>query len=87
MDRVRTLHEEQVDIEDDLEVARQEVLQKRDRPLLESLGQNRVVRVEEGLGDDRPGVVPADLLLVNVNAHELDDGKSRVRVVELDGIV
>ena len=41
------LHEVVVDQVDELEVARQDLLEKRDGPALERLGQHRVVRVRE----------------------------------------
>jgi hypothetical protein len=63
-------------------VAREEVLEERDGPLLERLGQHGVVRVEEGVGDDLPRGVPRLILLVDEDAHELG---YRERRVGLDG--
>ena len=65
----------------------QQMLQQRDGPLLERLGKYGMVRVEEGLGDDGPSIVPANFLLIDEDAHELDDGERRVSIVELDGVV
>ena len=61
------------------------MLQQRNGPLFESFGEDSVVGEEEHVGDDLPGFVPRNLLLVNENAHELRNGESRVGIVELDG--
>ena len=63
----------------------QQPLEQRDRPLLERLGQQRVVGVAEDLLGDVPGLVPRHALLVDQHAHQLGDGDGRVRVVELNG--
>ena len=63
------------------------MLHEPDGPLLERLGKYGMVRVEEGLGDDGPGIIPANFLLIDEDAHELDDGERRVSIVELDGDV
>jgi len=44
-----------------------------------------VIGVGTCFGGDFPGVVPGKTFLVDEDAHELRDGKGRVRVVELDG--
>ena len=49
-----------VDLEDDLEVPRQQQLEPGERPLLQRLGQQRVVRVGERPTGEIPGVVPAE---------------------------
>ena len=74
-----------VDLEDDLEVARQQHLEPRERPFLERLGQQRVVRVRERPLGEVPGLVPSEVRLVEQDPHQLGDGHGRVRVVELDG--
>ena len=66
---------------------RQQVLHERDRPLLQRLGEDSVVGVEERVGGNLPGGVPGHVLLVDEDAHELDNGESRVSVVELNGVV
>lgn len=80
-------HELEVDVENDLHMSGEEVLDERDRPHLESLGEDRVVGVRESASDDVPGVVKVDVLLVDQDPLELDDGERRVGVVELDGNV
>lgn len=37
-----------------------------------------MVGVEEDVGDDRPGLLPVEVLLVKEDAHQLGDGKGRV---------
>ena len=74
-----------VDLEDDLEMARQQHLEPRQRPLLQRLGQERVIRVGERPSGEIPGLVPAEVRLVEQDSHELGDGQRRVGVVELDG--
>ena len=55
------------------------------RPLLQRLGQQRVVGVGERAHGQVPGLVPAEVGLVEQDAHQLGDRDRRVRVVELDG--
>lgn len=42
-------------------------------------------RLRRLLGDDGPGLVPAEALAVEQEAHQLGRGERRVRVVHLDG--
>ena len=49
--------------------------------------QDSVVREEERVRDNFPRFVPGDILLIDEDAHELDDGERRVSIVELDGVV
>ena len=44
-----------------------------------------MIGVAEGGGDNRPRVVPSELLLVDEDALKLGDRDRGVRVVELDG--
>ena len=76
-----------VDLADDLGNAREQAIKDVDVPGLEGLGQNRVVRVGEGLGNNCPGLFPAEAMLVHEDAHEFGDGEDRVGVVELNGVV
>lgn len=70
-----------VDLVDELEVAGEEVLEEREGPLLKGLGEDGVVGVRKHLGGDLPRNVVRNLLLVDEDAHELDDGDGRVGVV------
>lgn len=84
---LHSLEELVVDIVDDLHVSRQEVLDERDGPLLQSFGQDGVVGVAEGSADDVPGIIEGNVLLIDQDALQLDNSKRRVSVVELDGHV
>ena len=55
------------------------------RPLLQRLGQQRVIRVGEGRARHRPRFVPAERVLIDEQPHQLRDGDRRMRVVELHG--
>ena len=58
---------------------------QRERPLLQRLGQQRVVRVGERPPRQVPRLVPAETRLVEEDPHQLGDRERRVGVVELDG--
>lgn len=79
------LEEEEVDVVDDLQVSGQQVLDQTDGPLLEGLGQDGVVGVAKRGRDEVPRLIPLELLEVDKDALELDNGQRRVRVVQLDG--
>ncbi len=72
-----------VDAVDDLEMPRQQPLEQLDRPGLQRLGQQRVVGVGQRRDRDLPGLVPAEIVQVDQDAHQLGDGEARMRVVEL----
>ena len=80
------LHQEVfVDLENDLKMARQDLVEETDAPFLERLGHQGVVRVGEGPRHDPPGLVPGHSVLVVQDSLEFDHGDRRVGVVELDG--
>ncbi len=74
-----------VDLVDDLQVARQHALEQGHGPGFQRLGHEGVVGVGEGAGDDVPGFLPGEFVLVQQQTHQLGDGDGRVGVVELDG--
>ena len=74
-----------VDLEDDLQVARQQRLEPRERPFFERLGQQRMVRVRERPLGEVPGLIPSEMRLVEQDPHELGDRHGRVRIVKLHG--
>ena len=78
------VQEAPVDLVDDLQVPGQEGLEQLDRPLLQGLGQERVVGVRQGAHREVPRLVPAELRLVEQDAHQLGHGHRRMGVVELD---
>ena len=73
------------DLVDDLVHAGEELGERADGPLLQSLGQDGVVGVAHDLRHDVPGVVPLELLLVDEDAHELGAAHGGVGVVGVDG--
>ena len=83
--RADVVEEAAVDLVDDLQVPRQHQLEQADRPVLQRLGQQRVVGVGQRPPRQVPGLVPAELRLVEQDPHQLGDGQRGMRVVELDG--
>ena len=79
------VEEAAIDLVDDLQVPRDQQLEELDRPLLQRLGQQRVIGVGQRAHGEVPGLVPAELRLIEQNAHQLGDGQRRMRVVQLDG--
>ena len=77
--------EASVDFVNDLEMTRQEFLKESDRPLFQSFGHERVVRVSKGTRHDVPSFVPFQAFVVQKNAHQFRNGNRRVRIVQLDG--
>ena len=73
-----------VDEIDDLQMPRQHALNKRHGPLLKRFGKHRVIGVAEGPDSYIPGLVPAHVLFVGQEPHELGNCKGRMRVIELD---
>ena len=55
------------------------------RPFLEGFGQQRMIRVGQGALREVPGFVPAEVRIVEKDAHQLGDRHRRMRVVQLDG--
>ena len=78
---LHVLEEVEVDLVDELEVAREEPADELYRPLLQRLNHDGMVSVRECALDDRPGDVPVLAFLVDEDAHELGDGDRRVGVV------
>ena len=62
---------------------RQQPLEQLDRPGLQRFGQQRVVGVGQRRDRDLPGFVPAEIVQVDQDAHQLGDGEARMGVVEL----
>ena len=73
-----------VDLVDDLEMAREHLLEERHRPGLEGLRQQGVVGVAEDLRAKRPSFVPSQALDVDQEAHQFGYGDRRVGIIELD---
>ena len=75
------IQEARVDLVDDLQMARQQLREHRERPALERLGQQRMVRVREGFARNVPGALPLNSSFVDQQAHELGDRNRRMRIV------
>ena len=73
-----------VDLVDDLELARQQLLKVVQRPLLKRLGKQRVVGVGQGASRQIPGLIPPQLRVVEQDAHQFGDREGGMRIVELD---
>ena len=73
-----------IDGVDDLHLARQEPLEQMDRPVLQRLGQQRMIGVGEGVAGDLPGLGPFMAVHVDQEPHQLGDRDRRMGVVELD---
>ena len=71
------VEEAAVDLEDDLEMPREQRAEEIDRPLLQRLGQQRVIRVGERRARHRPRFVPAERVLIHEQAHQLRDRDRR----------
>src|SRR6516225_2477634 len=56
-----------IDLEDDLQVPWQHDLEPGDRPFLESFRQQRVVGVAESSLGETPGLIPAEMCIVEQN--------------------
>ncbi len=81
------LFEAVVDLGDDLHMARQQGFNQLLVPALQRLWHQGVVGVGEGLAGDRPGVVPAQLMLVDQHTQQFRNGDGWVGVVQLDHFV
>src|SRR5215472_8113410 len=76
-----------IDLEDDLQMARQQAREQRQRPSFKGFGKKRVVRVSAGLLRDTPGLIPVHAVLIHKQPHQFGDGDGGMRVVQLNGPV
>jgi hypothetical protein len=79
------LQELQINVVDDLQVTREEVLHQWNRPFLERLGQDCVVGIAKDLVHNAPCFVPIETFQIDENALQLRDGECWMGIVELDG--
>ncbi len=79
------IHEAAIDLVDDFQVTRQQSPEHRQRPGLEGLRKQGVIRVRKRFGGDPPSVLPAHRVLVEQEPHQLGYGERRMGVVQLDG--
>jgi hypothetical protein len=74
-----------VNLMDDLEMPRQNVLEPGNRPALERFGKQRMIRVGEDPLRDGPRLIPAEAGVVQQNSHQLRNPHGRMSVVQLNG--
>ena len=74
-----------IDLVNDLQLPRQQLLKQLHPPGFQRLRQQRVVGVAEAGGGDRPGAVPVQPLLIDQQPHQFGHSDGWVGVVELDG--
>ena len=82
---LQRLQEVVVNLKDDLQMARQNFAQHIHRPGFQCFAHQRVVGVREHLAADLKRIVPAKLVLINQQAHQLRDRQHRVGIVEVNG--
>ncbi|MNV13208.1 hypothetical protein D3C71_1038390 [compost metagenome] len=76
-----------VDLINDLHMARQKRFHQLLVPALQRFWHQGVVGVSEGLASDRPGRIPAQLVLIEQYAQQFRDRDRWVSVVQLDNFV
>ena len=81
---LQRLEEVVVNLKDNLQMARQDFAEHVHRPRLQRFAHQRVVGVREHLAGHLKGVVPAELMLVDQQAHQLRNGEHRVGVIKVD---
>ncbi|MNB74089.1 hypothetical protein D3C75_207130 [compost metagenome] len=74
-----------IDLKDDLQMARQNFAEHVHRPGFQRFAHQRVVGVGEHLARHIKGFIPAELMLVDQQAHQFRDRQHRVGVVQVDG--
>lgn len=79
------LEEEHVNVVDDLQMARQQVLDQTDRPLLQRLRQDGVVGIAKCVRHDVPGLIPVETFEIDQNTLQLHHSERRMSVIELNG--
>src|SRR5258705_5266477 len=76
-----------IDLEDDLQMARQHQLEPSERPFLKSFGQECVVGVRQSPLGEVPRLVPTKMRFVEQDPHQLRNRHRWMCIVELDGDV
>ncbi len=62
----------------------QQAAHQVNRPSFQSLRQNGVVGVGNGVGGNLPGLVPTQSQIIHQHAHQLRHAQGRVRIVDVD---
>ena len=73
-----------INLENNLQMARQDFPQHLDRPGLQRLAHQGMVGVGEDLTGHPESVIPAEAVFVNQQTHQLRDRQHRMGVVEVD---
>ena len=81
---LQRLEEVVVNLEDNLQMARQDFAEHIHRPGFQRFAHQRVVGVRKHLAGHFKRVIPAELMLVDKQAHQLWNREHRVRVVEVN---
>ena len=63
--RAHFIEETAIDLKNDFEMSREQCAEKIDRPLLQRLREQRVIRVGERRVRDRPRLVPVESMLID----------------------
>src|SRR6516165_5977863 len=82
--RTHLVKEATIDFVNDLQVAREQVREEPDRPLLQGLRQQGMICVGDRATGDMPGAIPPKPVFVDQQAHQFSYGDCRMRVVKLD---
>ena len=64
---------------------RQHIVEPFERPCLQRLRQQRMVRVGQRPLREIPGLIPSQMRLVEQDTHEFGNGHGRMGVIQLDG--
>ena len=85
VDGAQVLDEAAVDLLTDGVDARQLLTEQIDVPALKRLAHNGVVRIGQRAAGDVPRLVPAEVVLIDEQAHQLRHTQGRMGVVDVDG--
>ena len=80
------VQEPAIDLVNDLQMAGQQATKNFDWPFLQGFGQQGMISIGNCLARYLPRGVPAKLVFIYQQTHQLGDGDSRVRVIQLNGI-
>src|SRR5262245_3799510 len=78
------VEEATIDLVNNFQMAWNERLEQLDGPFLQRLGKQRMIGVSQRALGKIPGLIPAELGLVEQYPHQFRDCEGRVSVVELD---
>src|SRR5215472_9507390 len=73
-----------INLVNDLQLPGQKGFKPRNRPLLERFRQESVVGVGQGFSCKIPGLIPAEVRVVQQNTHQFSDRHRRMGIIELN---